>query len=516
MGPAQPFMDIDMDIKPHITATVAPNKEKISSLKNSDGKGLRCRSNCEGIKIEAQAMLGDQSTAPNFPEDLEVDIIGSTTKSDIGLTKSEDPDATEYSSSFADTNSGTENCSGLSEGEVESQFFGDNSLASPFDAFSSAFQMRLESRKASPGLPDTRLWLVGSCILGLPTKVRKKKLTNQWRSFIRPLMWRCKWTELRIKEMESQALKYGSELAAYDQRKHSGFNQFTFEGLELKKSDPDGNAMADDFGNPVITEQNDHCNDKFGISNDWSFFEFRDGDNFLEQVLWKIEMVHSRVHKLKSQIDVVMSKNAAKFSSSENLSLLAPYDAQTSSAHSPTFSAGNGDAISVGPICTPPKHISEYDNGDIAKPESAISSYGEAAIHVPDIIESTVGLLSATDVTLHQPQIGDSCEDIVDNVLIHTEVAEAETHTLNKIDNQATETHQEAEIGEQEESTNLSLIPTSEPLTVEKSVGSQEQSTLKSCLASDVQFPRNKRKRGERKAGSVGWNKKSSGETESQ
>ena len=76
--------------------------------------------------------------------------------------------------------------------------------------------------------------------------------------------------------------------------------------------------------------------------------------------------------------------------------------------------------------------------------------------------------------------------------------------------------HQEPEIGEQEESTNLSLIPTSEPLTVEKSVGSQEQSTLKSCLASDVQFPRNKRKRGERKAGSVGWNKKSSGETESQ
>ena len=47
-------------------------------------------------------------------------------------------------------------------------------------------------------------------------------------------MWRCKWTELRIKEMESQALKYGSELAAYDQRKHSGFNQFTFEGLGSK------------------------------------------------------------------------------------------------------------------------------------------------------------------------------------------------------------------------------------------------------------------------------------------
>ena len=47
-------------------------------------------------------------------------------------------------------------------------------------------------------------------------------------------MWRCKWTELRIKEMELQALKYARELAAYDQRKQLGFDQFTFEGLGSK------------------------------------------------------------------------------------------------------------------------------------------------------------------------------------------------------------------------------------------------------------------------------------------
>ncbi|KAK4566380.1 hypothetical protein RGQ29_002579 [Quercus rubra] len=548
MGPTQLFMDTDLDIKPHITAKVAPNEEKINSLRNSGGKGLICRNG--GTKIETQAILGNQSKATKFPEDLEVDIVGSTIKSDIGLTKSEDPDATDYSSSFADSASDIENCSGLSEGEVESQFFGDNGLGSSFDTFGNTLQLR------------------------------KKKLTNHWRNFIRPLMWRCKWTELRIKEMELQALKYARELAAYDQRKQPGFDQFTFEGLgskslpfssqcfkkktikrrkrkrvedttdltsymskhhlfsylELKKSDPDGISVADDFGNPVITDQNDPCNDKFGISNDWSFFEFRDGDNFLEQVLWKIELVHSRVHKLKSQIDVVMSKNAARFSSSENLSLLAPGDAQTSSAYSPTFSAGNGDAISVGPIYSPTKHISEYDHGDLVMPESAISSYKEA-IHVPDIIESTAGLLSAADVTLHQPQTGDSCEDIVDSVLVHNEAAEAERHSLKMIGNQATEMHQEPEIGEQE-STNLPLIPKSEPLTVplipkseplivplipksepltvEKSVGPQEQSTLKTCLASDVNFPKNKRKRGERKAGSVGWSKRSSGEPDSQ
>ena len=49
--------------------------------------------------------------------------------------------------------------------------------------------------------------------------IRKKKLTCHWRNFIRPLMWRCKWTELRIKELELQALKYMREVEANDQTK---------------------------------------------------------------------------------------------------------------------------------------------------------------------------------------------------------------------------------------------------------------------------------------------------------
>lgn len=142
MSPAQPFMDIDLDVKPPIAAKMALDKEKRSSLTNSNGKVLRCRSNSGGTNIETQAMLDDQTKALKPPEDLEVDIIGCTVKSEIRSIKSEDPDATEYSSSFADTSSNTENCSGLSEGEVESQFFGDDSLASAFDAFSTSLQMR--------------------------------------------------------------------------------------------------------------------------------------------------------------------------------------------------------------------------------------------------------------------------------------------------------------------------------------------------------------------------------------
>ncbi|KAF2300350.1 hypothetical protein GH714_012280 [Hevea brasiliensis] len=451
------------------------------------------------------------------PEDIEVDI---TTYKNINETKSaepEDPDATEYSSSFADTPDDTEKCSGLSETEVESQFFDDSDLASPYDAFSSIFQ------------------------------TRKKKLTNHWRSFIRPLMWRCKWTELKIKEIESQALKYAKELTANEQRKHSQIYQSTredscskslpfsnqcyrrraikrrkrkriedtadttsymlhhslFSYLESKRSNPDGSSMIDDFENTAITEHHADCNDKFGSKNEQLSFELEDGDNSLEPILWKIEIVQSRIHKLKNQLDVVMSKNAAKFSSSENLSLLAPCDVQTSSARSPTFSAGNGETMSVGAMHNANQHISGYDIGDLVMPDSAISSYGEA-IHVPDIIESTVGMLAAADVTFHQPQIGDSCEDL------------RETHPFIGTNNQLLEKHHEPDKGEEGESTNPCSISTTEPDPMAKTIVSQGQSTLKSCLASDFQFPKNKRKRGERKAGSGGWSKKCSGEPDSQ
>lgn len=47
-------------------------------------------------------------------------------------------------------------------------------------------------------------------------------------------MWRCKWMELRIKELESQALRYSRELAEYDQGKHSGFDQFTLKEFGSK------------------------------------------------------------------------------------------------------------------------------------------------------------------------------------------------------------------------------------------------------------------------------------------
>ncbi|XP_020232793.1 uncharacterized protein LOC109813084 [Cajanus cajan] len=472
---------------------------------------------CEKPIIKVEPFLDEQISTTKIFEDTEVDIVSWTNKGDFASNKNEDPDATDYSSSFADTTSDAENGSRLSDAEVESEFLGDNGLADTFDG--SAFPMR------------------------------KRKLTDHWRNFIRPLMWRCKWTELKIKEIDSQALKYSKQLAECGKGEHTGLDQFTLEEcgsrslpflseqrrskaktrrkrkkvedtteigsytshhyifsyLENKKSDPDG-CLADDSSNPVITETNADSSDRIG--EDQPFLDFCETDASLEQLLWSIDNLRSRVHKLKGDIDAVMSKNASRFSSSENLSLLPHGDVQTSSAQSPTISAGNGDTASVGVIYHSTHHGADFDLGDFVMHDSAISSYGEVPM-VPDIIESTVGLLSAADVTLHSALVGDSCEDMVDNVLIH-EVAETDEHTFKSA------THHPMEKGEGEENLNPVSIPMSDINTATNTAVPQEESTLKSCMYRDVNFPKNKRKRGERKACSGGWSKKCSGESENQ
>ncbi|TKY59147.1 hypothetical protein E2542_SST16224 [Spatholobus suberectus] len=480
---------------------------------------------CDKPIIKVEPFLDEQINTTKVVEDTEVDIVSWTNKGDFASNKNEDPDATDYSSSFADTMSDAENGSRLSDAEVESEFLGDSVLADTFDG--SAFPMR------------------------------KRKLTDHWRNFIRPLMWRCKWTELRIKEIDSQALKYSKQLAGYDKGKHTEPDQFTLEEFgsksvpflgeqrrskakkrrrrkkvedtteigsytshhyifsyfENKKSDPDG-CLADDFCNPVITELHADSTDRFGIGEDQSFLDFSKADTSLEQLLWTIDNLHSRVHKLKSEVDAVMSKNASKFSSSENLSLLPHGDVQTSSAQSPTISAGNGDTASVGVIYNSTQHGADLDIGDFVMHDSAVSSYGEVPM-IPDIIESTVGLLSAADVTLHSALVGDSCEDMVDSVLIH-EVAETDEHTFKSASHHPMEKLQDGEKGEGEENLNPVSIPMSDINTATNTAVSQEQSTLKSCMYRDVNIPKNKRKRGERKACLDGWSKKCSGESENQ
>ncbi|RLM93100.1 uncharacterized protein C2845_PM08G01670 [Panicum miliaceum] len=48
---------------------------------------------------------------------------------------------------------------------------------------------------------------------------RRKKVTSEWRNSVRPILWRCQWLELRMKELSSQVSKYDRELALIKKEK---------------------------------------------------------------------------------------------------------------------------------------------------------------------------------------------------------------------------------------------------------------------------------------------------------
>lgn len=61
-----------------------------------------------------------------------------------------------------------------------------------------------------------------------------KGLTSHWRRFIHPISRRCKWIELQMKQLQSQARKYEKELAAYNYTKQLDFAHFTSEDSNIK------------------------------------------------------------------------------------------------------------------------------------------------------------------------------------------------------------------------------------------------------------------------------------------
>ncbi|KAF8048737.1 hypothetical protein N665_2421s0006 [Sinapis alba] len=103
--------------------------------------------------------------------------------------------------------------------QSSSSSFGDSLCARDDD--DCGFEAQSMLNKDYP-LPET--CSDGTELLGL----KKKKLTDEWRRFSQPLMWRCKWLELKVKEIESQARVYDKEVQSYYQSQQ----------FDLEKSKP--------------------------------------------------------------------------------------------------------------------------------------------------------------------------------------------------------------------------------------------------------------------------------------
>ncbi|WVZ65475.1 hypothetical protein U9M48_014830 [Paspalum notatum var. saurae] len=119
--------------------------------------------------------------------------------------KNDEDDTTECSSSFGDT------CSRFEDG-------------------------------ADDGEPEKNSGMCAHANGGGPSKTpRRKKVTDEWRNCVRPVMWRCHWLELRMKELSSQVSKYDRELALISKEKElqqavSKANGFMSESMQIDKS----------------------------------------------------------------------------------------------------------------------------------------------------------------------------------------------------------------------------------------------------------------------------------------
>ncbi|KAI4346518.1 hypothetical protein L6164_007408 [Bauhinia variegata] len=464
MGP-----DLELKGESKTVPEVLVSKEDVGASPFSEEKHFE-PANAHGTDV----LPIEQTPLFNANEDVEVNITGITNSGKALAVEAVSENVTECSSSFGDTGLGTENDSAFSDAEVESRIF---------------------TGSASPPTCD---------VLCKPLRIRKKKLTTHWRGFVSPLMWRCKWIELQLMQLQSQELKYKRELAAYDCRKQDEFANFTINGFDTKsvplsgwhhrnkvmerkkrkrveeesdlksymsnhnlfsyyenKGGVDG-AYSEDVRGVVIACNADDSQE-FGLNNIWSSLDSRDSDKSFEDMIKKIEAVDSQVEKLRSRIDKVVNENPGKFHSVSR-GMIGLADGLNCSDLNHASTVGNYDAFPISPELR-----SVYDMEALFMPKNAMSNCEEM----------TSLLIEATKTS----QLEVPCEDTKDGILVHNQAAKEEKHNDENIRNQLAE---KTKVGDE-----MPHVP----------------SKVKPCSTSKSNIPRNAKKR-KRKASSKRWSRR--------
>ncbi|MBA0647038.1 hypothetical protein Goklo_014950 [Gossypium klotzschianum] len=445
-------MGPDLNLTEKATSIVV-STDKESSARNKENKGM-------------QRNIG-----------LEVDLIECMDSVESEMVDVECQDATEFSSSFGDTISGDEDGSIVND-EVESPLPPLRLFGSLSDGWNGQFQTGYSFALNSSFLfllifDNALLWECKreTCACKF---LRKRRLTDHWRRFIHPIEWRCKWLEIKLCELKSQALKYERELAEYDKSKQFEFEKVTSDGFDAKwrafpskaqrkevmkrrkrkrvedttdvatymshhnifsyyesKKSIDAAAafaLVDDWGDfgdnrtihLVISTDNKTIvgYDENGCNDGWPY-QSRDGDDLMEQILRNIERLQSRVRILKTRMDKVVSESPQKFSSINMLSSVVQSDAlNNSESH---HSAEKDDRNSL--QCT----TSQCLMWDDFMPESSLSGQAELAT-LPDMIRN-----------MSQCLLAFSSENIEADILIPNQAAEEELRSFGSCTTQQAE-----------------------------------------------------------------------------
>lgn len=124
--------NLELKGKSEAALEVLVKKENIPDPPFSGQKVLQSGTNYKGNAYDKEASRIEQTLLSSRNEDMEVNITGCTNSSKALMEEDTSEDATECSSSFGDTGSGSENGSPFSDDEVMSQM-------DATDAFSSMF-----------------------------------------------------------------------------------------------------------------------------------------------------------------------------------------------------------------------------------------------------------------------------------------------------------------------------------------------------------------------------------------
>ncbi|KAI4304963.1 hypothetical protein MLD38_040416 [Melastoma candidum] len=298
-------------------ATDANKKSEFGFVpQHSESKLMQCINNCEDNDFEMENPCEGQSM--HSGDSFEVDISDCRDPSSVVQVEDRPEDVGEYSSSFGETESGTEYNSGVSDGEVESTYAGGGISWSLNNGYGDVFALR------------------------------KKKLTDHWRLFIQPLRWHCKWLELQMKELNAQATKYDNAIAKYEQRKQLGLESLHGGNIDSKSAPILDQDKREKLMKRRKRKKNEDAMDLASYMSHHNLFSFYDkkphsdvrpmeacsgnlgleecldfwsGLSSLEQLLAKVEMAHMHIRKVKERIGKVIGENPVKFASLNSLSM---------------------------------------------------------------------------------------------------------------------------------------------------------------------------------------------------
>lgn len=334
------------------------------------------------------------------------------------------------------------------------------------------------------------------------------------------------WMELQVKKLNSLALKYDKELAAYDYKKQLEFSKFTVDDLNVKsvpvydgihrnkvmkrkkrkkaeerdlssyvskhsifsyyENKIHGACMEDFRGDSLISGGNaDNNFEEFQFNDTLSSADLEDNDNSINDIIQKIEELESQVEKLRTRIDNVVSENPGKFRSVTQLGMIGPSDGFNHSASL----VGDDNTLPVS-FVRASQHKSELNTQDRLLTEKTLLRR-----------EGITSFLETTD----KPQLPFRQENIKDEILIENQAAKEELHAFESVRNQFMEKTKESV----EEQKCISTAQVSESdMDTKNGI-----STLKACSTSNSRFRGRNTRRGRKKPASKRWKRRQSGKS---